>query len=104
MHFLHANLRLWEFVFPGELNRCEDLSKEVDSKMGLGSWITYWLTGNENLSLVIDRALEVLACYSSTNTKAFTSGELIWDMGVRKCLGGLRGYPQAFERFRGTGY
>lgn len=25
-------------------------------------------------------------------------------MGVRKSLGGLRGYPQAFERFRGTGY
>ena len=72
--------------------------------MGLGIWITYWLTGNENPSLVIDRVLGLLACCSSTNTKAFTSGELRWDMGVRKCLGGLQGYPQAFERFRGTGY
>lgn len=27
--------------------------------MGLGSWITYWLTGNENPSLVIDRVLGV---------------------------------------------
>lgn len=24
--------------------------------------------------------------------------------GCKESLGGLRGYPQAFERFRGTGY
>lgn len=67
--------------------------------MGLGSWITYWLTGNENPSLVIDRVPRSTLDCSSTNTKAFTSGELRWDMGAKKgkALSGLRGYPQALK-------
>lgn len=47
------------------------------------------MTGSENPSLVIDGVLGALACSSSTNIKAFTSGELRWDMDIRKCPGGL---------------
>lgn len=47
------------------------------------------MTGSENPLLVIDGVLGALACSSSTNIKAFTSGELRWDMDIRKCPGGL---------------
>lgn len=52
IHFLHAGLHCWEFVFQGTSTYRIGMKdyKEIGSKMGLGSWSTYWLTSNENPS------------------------------------------------------
>lgn len=67
--------------------------------MRLGSWITYWPAGSEDLWLVISGVLGVLASSSCTIIKAFTDNELSWDMNETHWWAQC---PQAFERFRGN--